>query len=59
MNEENLDKIFMEGYSDGYTQCLVNIEGVLKSYGMIEENVLQRIIKKLEKARNEYLDANK
>lgn len=59
MNEENLDKIFMEGYSDGYTQCLVNIEGVLKSYGMIEENVLQRIIKKLEKARDEYLDANK
>ena len=59
MNEENLDKIFMEGYSDGYSQCLVNIEGILKSYGMIEENVLQRIIKKLEKARNEYLDANK
>ena len=30
MNEENLDKIFMEGYSDGYTQCLVNIEGGIK-----------------------------
>ena len=59
MNEENLDKIFMEGYSDGYSQCLVNIEGILKSYGMIEENVLQRIIKKLEKARDEYSDTNK
>ena len=56
--KKNLKKeIFNEGYLDGYSQCLVNIEGMLKNTSLNEE-VIEHIINNLNKARKEYLEAN-
>lgn len=56
--KKNLKKeIFMEGYLDGYSQCLVNIEGALKKY-MSNEEIIKYIINSLDEAKREYLEAN-
>jgi len=47
----------MEGYADGYSQCLVNIEGALEKY-MSNEEIIKYIINSLDEARREYLEAN-
>ena len=59
MDEDLNKEISLEGYIDGYSQCLVNIEIMLKNKTRMDENILQRMIKRLEAARDEYVAANK
>ena len=57
MNENLKKEIFMEGYSDGYCQCMVNVEGALEKY-ISNEEIIEYIINSLDEARREYLEAN-
>ena len=59
MDEDLNKEISLEGYIDGYSQCLVNIEIMLKNKTRMDEKILQRMIKRLEAARDEYVAANK